>query len=259
MRPTPPRTGSHDFDDLPSDLSFDAPPSDFVGEASPYNGVDVLPEAHGEAFQDPRARGRKPGRKPPLDLVAPVRREVSARAAVPTSVCLACGASPPDGGDCPHDEVAHLTDAPDVLLVTLRRLQAAVAERHAQERALRRLVAAEVSAGRGDIDVPTRALTSVSTEPESATCTRCGHRPTQTRAARRKALLEAQSTFFFAVPPPPEPTVETPVEATVEAPVEGAQTVAEAPPPRKRGRPRKADAALPAAAPIVEGSAIPQE
>ncbi len=237
MRPTQPRPPSHDFDDLPPDLAFDAPPGDFVAESSPYTGVDVLPDALAEAFQDARSRSRKTGRKPPLDLIAPSPREpVVARASKPASVCLSCGASPPEGGDCPHDEVAHLTDAPDALLAVVRKLQAAVAERHAQERALRRLVAVEVSSGRGDLQVPVRAAP---VEREVSACVRCGHRPAATRAARRKAMLEAQSTFFFAAPPPVEAPVTAPsTELCAEPAAPVAEAAPEAPRPR-RGRPRK--------------------
>lgn len=237
MRPTQPRTPTHDFDDLPPDLAFDAPPGDFVGDSSPYTGVDVLPDALNEAFQDPRARSKKPGRKPPLDLIAPSPRETSvARSARPASVCLSCGASPPEGGDCPHDEVAHLTDAPEALLAVVRKLQAAVAELHAQERALRRLVAAEVSSGRGDLQIPTRVAP---VEREITACAHCGNRPVVTRAARRKAMLEAQATFFFAAPPPPvEGPPPEPAASVEEAAAPSAEAAQESP-KRKRGRPRK--------------------
>ncbi len=245
MRPTQPqRPSSHDFDDLPSDLSFDAPPTDFVAEVSPYTGVDVLPDALQEAFQDGRGRPRKPGRKPPLDLTVPLPRDTAPkREAVPTTVCLSCGASPPEGGDCPHDEIARLDDASEAVLATVRRLQSAVAERHAQERALRRLISVEVSAGRGDIDTPNRPLPAAPVEREAAACSHCGHRPIATRAARRKALLEAQESFFFAAPPPPAESTEKPLPQPAEARLEAApDTGGEAPaeaPKRKRGRPRK--------------------
>lgn len=245
MRPTQPqRPSSHDFDDLPSDLSFDAPPSDFVSEVSPYTGVDVFPDALPEAFQEGRSRSKKPGRKPPLDLIAPAPREAPPkREAVPTSVCLSCGASPPDGGDCPHDEIARLDDASEAVLATVKRLQSAVAERHAQERALRRLISVEVSAGRGDIETPNRPLVAPPLERESIACSHCGHRPVVSRAARRKALLEAQETFFFAAPPPPAEPPEAPSPTPVEEPLaEAAPLDTEAPaeaPKRKRGRPRK--------------------
>lgn len=260
MRPTQPRTPSHDFDDLPPDLAFDAPPGDFVGESSPYTGVDVLPDALTEAFQDPRARSKKPGRKPPLDLNTPsVRESPAARSARPASVCLSCGASPPEGGDCAHDEVAHLTDAPEALLAVVRKLQAAVAELHAQERALRRLVAAEVASGRGDLQIPVRAAP---VEREITACAHCGNRPVVTRAARRKAMLEAQATFFFAAPPPPveapAPEAPAPVEdAAAPADAAPAADAAQEPPRRKRGRPRKNAEVTPAeaATPAVEAPA----
>lgn len=186
------------------DLIFDAP-SSYVGvDATPDISFDAVPDVPFDVVPDgasdarPRGKGRARAR---LDEpLAPPRAAPPPEVTQALSVCLACGASPPAGGDCPHDEVAHLTAAGSALTATARKLVAAVAERHAQERALRRLVALEVSAGRGDIDAPKPALTVAPLAAgETGPCARCGHKPgATTRAARRKAAAEAQGAFAFA-------------------------------------------------------------
>ncbi len=250
MRPlTPSRSASPHYDDLPQDLAFDVPASgDYASDAPSLAGVDVFPDttvdALPEVHREGPGRGKKSPKTRPYFMAEPAAPAVVARSEGPASVCLACGASPPEGGDCPHDEVAHLADAPPALMAVVRKLQAAVQERYAQECALRRLVAAEVTAGRGDLEMPNRVAHSAAHPVErEAPCAQCGHRPVLSRAARRKALLEAQACFAFATPPPPpEAPAEAPRPPADEASEPAAAALVEGAPekPRaKRGRPRK--------------------
>jgi hypothetical protein len=250
MRPlTPSRSASPHYDDIPQDLAFDVPASgDYASDAPSLAGVDVFPDSAvdtlPEAHREGAGRAKKSPKTRPYFMAEPSAPAVVARPEGPASVCLACGASPPEGGECPHDEVAHLADAPPALMAVVRKLQAAVQERYAQERALRRLVAAEVSSGRGDLETPNRVAHAASHPVErEAPCAQCGHRPVLSRAARRKALREAQACFAFATPPvPPERVPEAP-----HAPAEEAVEAAPEKLPAKRGRPRKAAPQAPAA------------
>jgi len=203
----------------PSDeLGFDAPPSYLAVDVAPEMSFDTVPEVPfdvaPEASVDARIRAKARARARSEEPAPPPRKpNLPPESAEALSVCLACGASPPAGGDCPHDTVAHLTAAGSALVAAARKLAVAVAERHAQERALRRLVALEVSAGRGDIDAPPPALAAPVATPSP--CARCGHKPpAATRAARRRAAAEAQRAFAFDGPAEaPEDQSSAPPEA----------------------------------------------
>lgn len=187
------------------DLVYDAP-SSYVGvDATPDMSFDAVPDVPFDVVPEVTAdaRGRGKGRaRARLDepAAAPRRPPPPPEVTETMSVCLACGASPPEGGDCKHVEVAHLTAAGSALTGAARKLAAAVAERHAQERALRRLVGLEVAMGRGDIDAPKPTLAATPLAAgETGPCARCGHKPaTSSRAARKKAAAEAQGAFTFA-------------------------------------------------------------
>jgi hypothetical protein len=188
------------------DLIYDAP-SSYVGvDASPDLSFDAVPDVPFDVVpdvsSDVRGRSKNKGRSRMDEPAAPRRAPPPPEVTQAISVCLSCGASPPEGGDCPHDEVAHLAAAGSAVVATVRKLAAAVLERHTQERALRRLVALEVSGGRGEVDAPMPALSAAPlTAGEQGPCTRCGHKPTSSRASRKKAAAEAQRAFSFAAAP----------------------------------------------------------
>lgn len=200
MRPRTPSDATHAHDDL----AFDAPSYDQGFDPSPDLSFDTVPDVAVDVVPDvpvdvkPRAKGGR--KKPPLDLApTPLPRPV-APPSQPLAVCLSCGASPPDGDDCPHDEVARFADASPMLVAAARKLQAAVQERQAQERALRRLVAAELGTGRGELDAkpPTLTRPAVVVTSDGAACLHCGHRTGAPRAARRKSTADSQGSFAFA-------------------------------------------------------------
>ena len=191
------------------EMIVDAPSSYLGVDASPDLSFDAVPDVPFDVVpnvsSDARGRSKSRGRALMDEPVAPRRAPPPPEVTQAMSVCLSCGASPPEGGDCPHDEVAHLAAAGSAVVATVRKLAAAVLERHTQERALRRLVALEVSGGRGEVDAPTPALSAAPlTAGEQGPCTRCGHKATTSRAARKKAAAEAQKAFAFAATPAPD-------------------------------------------------------
>ena len=249
MRPTMPSRGRDaGLDDLPPDLSFDLPASDFVADVPPERGVDVYPDERFDAAWEGVSDGVRPRRSAKAPTPRATRLETPPAAPVEAppqrlSLCLACGASPPVGGDCPHDEIANLAEAPAALVAAARKLQALTAELHAQSRALRRRVAAEVGAGRGDLESATRAQTSPGVSVEALAAYAQQHTRQPVRAGRRRGDDGTQSFFAFAAPPPPPevaPHEDAPrdeTSATVVTP-EATTTEATAVKP-KRGRPRK--------------------
>lgn len=136
----------------------------------------------------------------------------------PLSVCLMCGSSPPKGGDCPHDEVAHFEETSSELHAVIARLRAAALARKQQERALRQLVSRAVDVGHADVvtTAPPPAVEPVASAP--TLCSRCQEPineapaalPSQAtppsvasrRASRKRGAPVDQGSFFFLEPSP---------------------------------------------------------
>jgi hypothetical protein len=176
----------------------EAPASYVEVDVTPDLGFDDVPDlafdatSEEEFFTRPRETGRP--RRVPSQAAAGEHRAMS--------VCLSCGQSPPERGDCPHEEIAHLTAAGGQLVATARKLAAAVAEHHAHARALRRLVGLEVAAGRGEIAVSRPPLaTGTHSVDESSGRVSCAHGAAsvarRARSRRRPPPTEAQGVLPF--------------------------------------------------------------
>ena len=189
-------------------MDYDAPPGDGIVDAPADIGFDVVPDDAVDAMPDAPVDARprvRPGARRSAKPVEPPRPAappaVTPVTAGPMVVCLACGESPPSGDECPHDDVATLTDAPGAAAAVVKRLQAAVAERLAQERALRRLVAAEVTAGRADVVTTRRRLEAPAPGAPLPPCPTCGHRAGASREGRKRSRVDAQGAFAFVEAP----------------------------------------------------------
>jgi hypothetical protein len=191
-----------------------------------------------------------------IDPDAEVAPRASSRSASLT-VCLSCGSAPGTHGECDHPEVAELPHAPAALRAAALRLAQAVHEKRSLERALRKLVAAEVASGSATVDItPEPAPVVVQLPPASVVCPRCAEASAPPRSALpaprqgRRKPVEGQGFFGFAAPPPePDPAPEPAPEPTHvhsgssenenAARDHDASEGASAPTPAKRGRPRK--------------------
>jgi hypothetical protein len=194
-----------------ADLNFDAPSapdfqgvgdSDYLQAAPPDDNVDSSPEmaAYSQSTRPDRSRKMSSDRKTLSSVAVRAESVASTTSHESLTVCLTCGASPTVSSECAHEETARLDSLPPALAAIARKLQSLTQERAAQERALRRSIAMEVSAGRGEIVLPPHVvLATLATESlERGMCTRCGHKQTTSRAVKKKAQIEAQVTFGFA-------------------------------------------------------------
>lgn len=176
----------------------------------------------------------------------------------PLVVCLACGSAPGSRSECPHDEVARVDSASAPLRAAAERLAHAMQEKRALERALRKLISAEVSDGSATLDVtPPQPPVVVQLPPVSLVCPKCSQETpvattTQTAQATQGAhrpkprRISADQGFFGFAAPPPEPEALPPPEAPVAPVVENTPEpeAQEAPARAKRGRKKKAVEAL---------------
>lgn len=132
----------------------------------------------------------------------------------PLRVCLACGASPPQGPGCEHPLVANLEQAPADLAAAAQRLAIAARAYRECERALKRLVSREQEAGRAELtSPPPRSSPARATPPEaSPPCPRCGFPeppPAPARPSRRAsggAIAQTLFSFAAAAPAPVSPS-----------------------------------------------------
>lgn len=152
------------------------------------------------------------------DAPAPVGRG-------PMRVCLACGEAP-TGRECPHDEVASLDDASPALRGAAAQLAALAQQRRSAERALRRLIDAELMAGRASLSTAAPAQPDAPVLPAPGALATPPLDAAPSKPRRRASVVEEQGFFAFAAPPPPPEPAPAPEPVAAEAGIEAPKRAA---------------------------------